>query len=164
MSTKRKIFSYYFHTFNTQSMPDYINLYQSESLSPSSVPFHNILSSVWSIALDIQHFLKPFCRFWWDVLPCRYDPHWLNTTFIFLGLRNYLNPWSFTIFSIDGVSAVEKLNASVLDFCVVSVVWSVWVQCSCHVFLTCGFVQVLFWVMQLIFNFPVAIFLLLPLH
>ena len=23
---------------------------------------------------------------WWDVLPCLYDPHWLNSAFIFLGL------------------------------------------------------------------------------
>jgi len=25
-------------------------------------------------------------HFWWDVLPCHYDPHWLSTTFIFFGL------------------------------------------------------------------------------
>jgi hypothetical protein len=31
-------------------------------------------------------------HFWWDVLACRYDPYWLNATFIFLGLHQYLNP------------------------------------------------------------------------
>ena len=67
-----------FHTLNTQSVSNSICPYQSVSLSPSSqsvpsscshsllpspsssLPFHNISSSVWSTALDIQHFLKPF--------------------------------------------------------------------------------------------------------
>jgi hypothetical protein len=31
--------------------------------------------------------LKTFHNhFWWDVLSCPYDPHWLHTTFIFLDL------------------------------------------------------------------------------
>jgi hypothetical protein len=87
---------YYFHSLNTQSMSDYIYLYQSLSLSPSSqsvcsssshslltspsssLPFHNISSSVPFTALDIQHLLKTLhSQFWWDVLPFHYDAHWL---------------------------------------------------------------------------------------
>jgi len=43
-----------------------------------SLSFHSI-SSVLSIAFDVQHFR-------WDVLPCHYDPYLLNNTFIFIRL------------------------------------------------------------------------------
>ena len=62
------------------------------------------------------------CHFWWDTLPFPYDPHWLNTTFIFLGLYTYLNPLRFTVFSTDGVSVVKNLITCVLDFS--SCLWS----------------------------------------
>jgi len=38
------------------------------------------------------------------------------------------------MFSTDGVSGVKNLNTCVLDFCVVSVVWSVWVYGSFYGF------------------------------
>ena len=41
--------------------------------------------------MDIEHILKPLSHFWWHALPCRYDPLWLNNTFILLGLQTYLN-------------------------------------------------------------------------
>jgi hypothetical protein len=61
------------------------------------------------------------------VLPCHYDPHWLNNI-----IYPYLNPWRFIFFSTDCVSGVKNLNTCVLDFCtcIVSVVWSVWVHGS----------------------------------
>ena len=40
--------------------------------------------------------------------------------------------------------ALRILNMCVLDFCFVSVVWSVWVRGSFYDFLICGLVQVLF--------------------
>ena len=45
-------------------------------------------SLVPSIALNIQHFLAPLMNehFWWDMLPCCYDPHWLSNAFIYLSL------------------------------------------------------------------------------
>ena len=64
----------------------------------------------------------------WDALPCSYDTHLLNTTFLFLGLWTEPNPWSFTIFSNDGVSGVKNLNTCVQNCCVVSVLWSGWVH------------------------------------
>ena len=73
-------------------------------------------------------------HFWWDALPCHYDPQWLHTTFTFLGLSTDLNPRRFTIFSTDGVSGVQNLNIYVLDICVASVVWSVWVRGSFYGF------------------------------
>jgi len=39
-----------------------------------------------------------------------------------------LNPSRFKIFYTDGVSGVKNLNTCVLDFSVMSVVWSVWIH------------------------------------
>ena len=71
----KKYFIINFIHFNTHNMLDSIYLYQSVSLSPSSqsclhlphshtssLPFHNISSSVPFTALDILRFLKP-CTF-----------------------------------------------------------------------------------------------------
>jgi len=45
-----------------------------------------------------------------------------------------LNPGKFTIFSTDGVSGVKNLDTYILDFSVMSVVWSVWVHNSFYGF------------------------------
>jgi hypothetical protein len=63
-------------------------------------------------------------HFWWDALPCCYDPQWLNNTCICLDLWTYLNPWRFTVFSTDGDSGVKNINRCVLNFCVMPVVCS----------------------------------------
>jgi len=51
-----------------------------------------------------------YSHFWWDVLPCCFEPHWLNNTFIFLGLSTYLNPWRFIIFTKDDVNYVKNFQ------------------------------------------------------
>jgi len=45
-----------------------------------------------------------------------------------------LKPQKFTVFSTDGDSGVKNLNKCALDFCVMSVVWSVWVHPSFYGF------------------------------
>jgi len=45
-----------------------------------------------------------------------------------------LNTQRFTIFYTYGFSGVQNLKTHVLDFCVVSVVWSVWVWGSFYGF------------------------------
>jgi hypothetical protein len=85
----------------------------SHSLSTfpsSSLSFHYIPSSIPSIALDIQHFLQLFKVFWWDAPLCCYNPHWLNTACILLGLSTNLNPWRFTLFSTHVVSGVNNFK------------------------------------------------------
>jgi len=61
----------------------FISLTLNPNIPSPSLPFHNI-SSVLCSKLDTQHFLKPSSHFWWDVLPCHYEPHWLNTTFLYM--------------------------------------------------------------------------------
>ena len=83
-------------------------------------------------------------HFWWNVLLCWYDPHWLNNTFIFLGLRTYLNPCRrYTVFSALGVSSVQNFKYMCSGFlcCVFGLVslgfmTFLW-------FLRCGLVEVL---------------------
>ena len=59
---------------------------------------------------------------WWDALPCC-SPHWLNNTFIFLGLYTYLNAWKrFTVFSTDCVSGVMNFKYMFLNL--VLCLWS----------------------------------------
>jgi len=60
-------------------------------------------------------------HFWWNMLPCHYDPHWLNNTYISFGLQTDLNSWKFTIFSTEGVSSIQNLKYICSGFCVVSV-------------------------------------------
>ena len=92
----------------------------------TAIPQHITVSMIHCI--ECLAFLKTLhSHLWWDALPCCYDSHLLNTTFIFLGLYTSLNTWRFTIFSTDGV---KYLNTCVLNFCVASVVWSVWVHGS----------------------------------
>ena len=90
---------------------------------------------------------------WWDELPRCYDPQWLNVT-----LKTYLNPQRFTISLTNSVNGIRILNMCVLYFCVVSVVWSV---SSNFFFLFVDWSW--FIVLQLTFNFSMAISLLPPL-
>jgi hypothetical protein len=92
----------------------------------TAIPQHITVSIIHCI--ECIAFLKPF---WLDALPCCYDLHLLNITFIFVGLYTCLNTWRFTIFSTD---SVKYLNTCVLDFHVVSLVWSVWVHGSFYGF------------------------------
>jgi hypothetical protein len=55
------------------------------------------------------------------------------------------------------------LKTCVLVFCAVSVVWSVWVNGSFCGSLFVDWYRFYFWVLWSIFNFLIAIFLLLPL-
>jgi len=61
---------------------------------------------------------------------------------------------------MDGVVVFRILNMCVLAFCVVSVVWSVWHHGSFHGFWFVDLAKLYFWALQLIFNFPKAIFML----
>jgi len=70
-------------------------------------------------------------HFWWDVLPCHYDPCWPNTTFIFLVYKLTWTHEEDAQFSPQMVLVVLRIwNVCVLDLCVVSVVWSVRVHGS----------------------------------
>jgi len=102
----------------------------SQSLPSSSS--HSLLTSP-SFALSL-HIISPFhctgyiallktlhIHFRWDVLPCHYDSHCLNNTFMFLGLETNLNPWRVTVFFMGGVSGVKNLNTCVLNFCIVAI-------------------------------------------
>jgi len=82
--------TYIHHSVSLSPSPQSVPSSSSRSLltlPPSSLPFHNISSSVPSTALDIQHFLKPL-TITSGGMHCRtsYDPHWQNTACIFLGL------------------------------------------------------------------------------
>ena len=92
------------------------------------LPFHNIPPSVSSIALDVQHFLKPFTITSGEKCSHAVMIHTdyiIHFYFLFCKLMAY--PWRrCTVFSIDDVSGVWISNTCVLDFCVVSVLWSVW--------------------------------------
>jgi len=134
-----------FRTLNTQSMSYSICPYQSVSLSPSSqlvpsscshslltfpsssLPFHNISSSVLCTALDIQHFLKPFTVTSGE-MSCHVDMmHFdriLHVYFLFYKLT-----WTHE----DSQFSPQMVLR--LKICVfVSVAWSVWVHGS-----LCGF-------------------------
>jgi len=65
-------------------------------------------------------------HFWWDVLPCHYDPHSLNNTFISLVFKLTWTCEEDSKFSPQMVLRI--LNVCVQDFCVVSVVWSFWIH------------------------------------
>ena len=96
---------------------------------------------------------------WWDALPFCYEPHWLNSTFIFLGVYTYLNLWRFTVFSTDGV---KNLSPCILDFSVVSSNQSEFVA----VFMFFNFLigpGFIFESYSITFYFSIAIFLLLLL-
>jgi len=91
------------HTLKHKAMSDsmHLNLLLSPLSVPScsshslltflssSLPIHNVSQSVPSTVLDIQHFLKFFSHFRWDVLSCHCDPQWSNNTTAFLGLQTY---------------------------------------------------------------------------
>ena len=100
-------------------------------------------------------------HFCWDMLPCRYDPHWPNNLFIFHGLWTYLNPWRrFTLFSTDdgiGIKDSKYMCSGVLC-CVCGLIslnsgLLLW-------FLICGLVWESF--LSVVVNFSVAFSLLLP--
>ena len=129
-------------------MSDSTHLYQSVSLSPSSqsvplssahsllifpscsLPFHNISSSVPSIPLDTQHFLKPF-TVTSDEMCCYavlIHIDWVIHAYFLVHKRTWTNeedsqfsPWIVLV-------VLRILNTYVLIFYVVSVVWSVWVH------------------------------------
>ena len=139
MSAK-KIVYYQFHTLNTQCMSDSIPLPIRATVSIFTVSafiFFTLTPNIPILFAAIpQHFIIILIQctgytallrtlhhhFWWDALPCHYDPHALNNTFVFPGLLAYLSPWRLEIFSTHGVSGVKNLNTCVLDFSVVSAV------------------------------------------
>jgi hypothetical protein len=130
-----------------------MSLYQSVSLSPSEqsvssssshllLTFPTLLTAIpqhINISLDIldiQHSVKPFTSPLCDKLLCCYDAQWLNNTFIFL---TWIHTEEDSQFSLQMVLVVLRiLNIYVLDFCAVSVVWSVWLHGSFYSVLICG--------------------------
>ena len=124
------------------------------------IPQHIIISSIHCTGYT-THLKTLHSHIWWDALPCHYDLHWLNNTFMFLGLQL---TWMYedSQFSPQMVVMVLRiLNMCFQDFYVVSVVYSVLSSCFFLWFLICGLMQVLF--LSLVVNFLLAIFLLLPL-
>ena len=66
------------------------SLYSLLTFISTSLPFHNISSSVPSTAVDIEYFLKPFTvTSDGGVLPYCYDSHWLNNT-VTITLHSYI--------------------------------------------------------------------------
>jgi len=126
-------------------MSDAIYLYQWVSLSPSSqsvpsssshllltfasylLPFHSISSSVSSSALDREHFIKPFTVNSGE-MQCHafmiHSDYMIHLYFLVYKLIGTCEE-DLTIFSTDGVNGIKNLNMCVLDFCVMSLVWSV---------------------------------------
>jgi hypothetical protein len=152
------------------NMSDSVYLYQSVSLSPSSqsVPStapHYLLTSPSSTAIPQCIIVSPIhCNgqtallnilitsgeLWCHAF-C--DPHWLNYTFMFLGLKNYLNTWRSTIFFTGGVSSVTnfKYLCSAILCCVYSLI-----SLSSRLvlrFLIFGLLQVLFLSLAVHFSF-----------
>ena len=159
--SKEKLFYYYVHTLNIHSMSDSICLYQSVSLSASSIsalifftilkfpssslPYRNISSSVWSIALDIKHFLKPS-----TVISGKIRCHAVMITKYYyidiLGSRSYLNPWRrFTILSTDGFKNFQymcfefvlRVRSDQSEFIAVLMICNFWIG-PCFIFESCS--------------------------
>ena len=75
----------------------------------TAIPQHVTISPIHSIGYTAL--LKtPHSHFWWDTLPCRYNPHWLYNTFIFIGLYTYLNPQRFTVFCTDDINSGKNFK------------------------------------------------------
>ena len=165
------------HTLNTQSMSDSIYLYQCHRLHlhsqcllfphtnsltfPScSLPFHNVSSLVLSIPFHIQH-LKPFTFTSGEM--CCHALMILIDWIINLYFLVYKLTWIHedSQFSLQNVLVVvlRILNTCVLDFCVVSVVWSFWV---CALFMVFNLWVGPGFILSLVvnFNFSIVIFLL----
>ena len=97
---------YLYHSMSLPPSPQSVPSSPSHSLltfPSSSLPFHNISSSVSSTALDVQHFWKPFTVTSDEIAACCDGPHWLNTTFIFLvhkltwtmKIHSFLHRWCY---------------------------------------------------------------------
>jgi hypothetical protein len=95
----------------------------SHSWHPYPFHCHSTSSSVPSTTLDIQH-----RHSWWDALPCHYDPHWLNTAFIFLGFWTWTHEKDSRCSPQMVFVMLRFLNTYVQEFCFVFVVWLVWVH------------------------------------
>ena len=71
-------------------------------------------------------------HFQWEAVPWHFDPHWLNSTFIFIGLRTYLNPHRFTVFSMDGVRTcsgfLSCLWSDQSEFMALFMVFNLWID------------------------------------
>jgi len=113
----------------------------------SSLPFRGI-SSVPSIQLDIQHFLKPFTDTSGEMCCHAVIIHtdWIIHSHFLV----YKLTWTHedSPFSPQMILVVLRiLSTCVLDFCVVSVVWSVGVHDSflCFKFVDCS--RFYFWVL-----------------
>jgi len=138
-------------------MSDSIYFYQSVSLSPfsqsvpsssshslltfpsTSLPFRNMSSSVLSIPLDIQHSLKSFTVTSGEVHCHAVMIHtdWIIHLY-FLVCKLTWTHEEDSQFSPQMVLVVLRiLNTSVLDFCVVPLVWSARVHGFFFVFTLC---------------------------
>ena len=75
-------------TFTNQFHCLYLHLHNTPSNIPilfTAISQHVIFSPIHCIGYTALN--KTFWSYiWWDVLPCLYDPHWLNSAFIFLAL------------------------------------------------------------------------------
>ena len=75
----------------------------------SAIPQHTTISPI--LYNGYTALLKTlYSHFWWDVLPCCFESHWLNNTVIFLGLSTYLKPWRFIILTTDNINDVKNFQ------------------------------------------------------
>jgi hypothetical protein len=80
--------------------------------------------------------LKPLHNhFWWNVLPCCYDRLWLKLLLYFLVYKLTQTDEDLQFSPQMVLLALRILNSTrVLDFCVMSLVWSVWLLGSVYGF------------------------------
>jgi hypothetical protein len=97
----------------------------------SSLSFHNISSLVPSTSLDIQHFFKSFTVTFGEMYCVSVMIH--NDQILCLYFLVYKLTWTCE----ESQFSPQNLNICVLDFHVVSVVWSVWAWLFLW-FLICG--------------------------
>ena len=94
----------------------------------TAIPQHIIISSIHCTGYSSLP-ITSHSHFWWDVLPCCYEPHWLNSTLLFFGLYTYLNLWRFTIFSTNRVKIfVSCLCSEYFDFMVLFMIYNLWID------------------------------------
>jgi len=114
----------------------------------SAIPQHTTISPI--LCIGYTALLKTlYNHFCWDVLPCCFEPHWLNSTFIFRGLSTYLNSWRFIIFTIDYVNYIKNFQYMFsgffccfgglvhLEFMAVFKVVNLWIV-PCFIFESCS--------------------------
>jgi hypothetical protein len=109
----------------------------THSLHPHPLPSHSTTYHCLIHCIGCTAFLKTLeCHFLWAALPYRHDPHWLKKYIYISRLISLLESMKIHNFFSEMVLVLLRiLNTHVLDFVVVSRVWSVCVDGSFNGFL-----------------------------